>query len=88
MTAIHTAVYILETAVFILVVIAGDAYRGLHTSNRGIYITHRKKNFKNRSVLEEHRDVAWTTEINSGCMNRGIYRSGYCRLYVLRFRHW
>ena len=28
--------------------------------------THGKKNFKNRGVLEEHRDVAWTTEINRG----------------------
>ena len=35
----HTAVYTLATAVFILVVIAGDAYRGLHTDNRGIYFS-------------------------------------------------
>ena len=34
-----TAVYTLATAVFILVVIAGDAYRGLHTGNRGIYFS-------------------------------------------------
>ena len=34
-----TAIYILVAAVFILVVIAGDAYRGLHTGNRGIYFS-------------------------------------------------
>ena len=35
----HTAVYTLLTAVFRLVVIAGDAYRRLHTGNRGIYFS-------------------------------------------------
>ena len=33
----HTAVYTLVTAVFRLVVIAGYAYRGVHTGNRGIH---------------------------------------------------
>ena len=35
----HTAVYTLATAVFILVVIAGYAYRGSHTGNRDIYFS-------------------------------------------------
>ena len=35
----HTVVYTLATAVFILVVIAGYSYRGLHTDNRGIYFS-------------------------------------------------
>ena len=65
----HTAVYTLVTAVFILVVIAGDAYRRLHTGNRGIYFIGypTEKNFlKTAGVLQEHSDVAWTTEINRG----------------------
>ena len=35
----HTAVYTLVTAVFIKAVIAGYAYRRLHTGNRGIYFS-------------------------------------------------
>ena len=35
----HTAVYTLVTAVFILVVIADYAYCGLHTGNHGIYFS-------------------------------------------------